>query len=83
MIALTSGMVFLIKAGILSGALLRDPLLCATALLMARWPDYAHFIFGTVAAACFFIPVGNTTDNGNVTRSMKASNQGLARRKIS
>jgi len=56
-IALTSGMAFLIKAGILSGVFyIQSAALYATALLMARWPDYAHFIFGTVAAACFFIP---------------------------
>jgi hypothetical protein len=23
---------------------------------MALFPDYAHFIFGAVAAACFFFP---------------------------
>jgi serine/threonine-protein kinase len=23
---------------------------------MARYPDYAHFIFGIVSAACFFFP---------------------------
>lgn len=56
-IALSSGMVFLIKAGILSGAFyIQSVALFATALVMARWPEYAHFIFGIVAAACFFFP---------------------------
>ncbi|MDG2384288.1 MAG: serine/threonine-protein kinase [Pirellulaceae bacterium] len=56
-IALSSGMVFLIKAGILSGAFYIQAIaLFATSLAMARWPNYADFIFGTVAAACFFFP---------------------------
>ena len=33
----------------------RAPLF-VTAGLMALFPDYAHFIFGVVGAACFFFP---------------------------
>ena len=56
-VALSSGMVFLIKAGILSGSFyIQAVALFATSLVMARWPRYGHFIFGTVAAACFFFP---------------------------
>jgi serine/threonine-protein kinase len=50
-------MVFLVKAGILSGAFYAQALaLFITAGLMAIFPDYSHFIFGIVAAACFFFP---------------------------
>jgi serine/threonine-protein kinase len=56
-LALTSGMVFLIKAGILSGSFyIQAGALFATAIAMARWPDYAHVMFGVVSAACFFFP---------------------------
>ena len=56
-LALTSGMVFLIKAGILSGSFyLQAGALFATAIAMACWPDYSHAMFGIVSAACFFFP---------------------------
>ncbi len=56
-LALTSGMVFLIKAGILSGSFyVQAGALFATAMAMARWPDYSHAMFGFVSAACFFFP---------------------------
>ncbi|MEZ6103278.1 MAG: serine/threonine-protein kinase [Pirellulaceae bacterium] len=56
-LGLSSGMVFLIKAGMLSGSFyVQAVALFATALAMARWPEYAHLIFGLVAAACFFFP---------------------------
>ena len=56
-LALTSGMVFLIKAGILSGSFyIQAGALFATAIAMACWPDYAHVWFGIVSAACFFFP---------------------------
>ncbi len=57
MLGIINGMAFLIKAGMLSGAFYVQAFaLFATAALMALFPDYAHFIFGPVAAACFFFP---------------------------
>jgi serine/threonine-protein kinase len=56
-LALISGMVFLVKAGILSGAFYVQAFaLFATAGLMAWQPRWAHLIFGVVSAACFFFP---------------------------
>ena len=56
-LGLVTGMVFLAKAGILSGEFYVPAIaLFATSGLMARYPDYAHFIFGVVSAACFFFP---------------------------
>jgi serine/threonine-protein kinase len=56
-IGLISGMVFFVKAGILSGSFyFQAAALFCTAFLMALYPKYAHFIFGTVSAACFFFP---------------------------
>jgi serine/threonine-protein kinase len=50
-------MVFMVKAGILSGAFyLQAAVLFLTAGVMALLPDYAHLIFGVVSAACFFFP---------------------------
>jgi len=57
LLAISSGAVFLIKAGILSGSFyVQAAVLFATSVLMARWPDYAHYLFGFIAAACFFFP---------------------------
>ena len=56
-LALVSGMVFLAKAGILSGRFyLQAAALFATALVMAAVPDFAQTIFGVVSAICFFVP---------------------------
>ncbi len=56
-VAIAAAMIFFIKAGILSGTFyFQAVLLFATALVMARFPRYSHFIFGVVAAACFFVP---------------------------
>jgi serine/threonine-protein kinase len=56
-VALAVGMVFLVKAGILSGSFyLQAAALCATSIPMAHWPDYSHLMFGIVSAACFFFP---------------------------
>jgi serine/threonine-protein kinase len=50
-------MVFMVKAGILSGQFYIQALaLFVTAGLMAWQPDFAHLIFGVVSAACFFFP---------------------------
>ncbi len=56
-LALVSGMVFFVKAGILSGVFyIQAALLFLTAAPMALFPNVAHTIFGLVAAACFFVP---------------------------
>jgi eukaryotic-like serine/threonine-protein kinase len=56
-LGLVTGMVFLAKAGILSGEFyIWAVLLFLTAIPMALFPDYAHFIFGIVSACCFFFP---------------------------
>jgi serine/threonine-protein kinase len=56
-LGIINGMVFLAKAGILTGAFYVQALLMfATAGLMAYFPDWAHFIFGVASAACFFFP---------------------------
>jgi serine/threonine-protein kinase len=56
-LAVISGMVFLVKAGILSGAFyVPAAALFLTAGLMAVWPRFGLSVFGFVAAACFFVP---------------------------
>jgi serine/threonine-protein kinase len=56
-LALSSGMVFLIKAGILSGSFyVQAAALFTTSIYMAYRPTYATFVFGIVSALCFFIP---------------------------
>jgi len=56
-LGLITGMVFLVKAGILSGWFyIQAAALFLTAILMALFPPYAHLIFGIVSAACFFFP---------------------------
>lgn len=56
-LGLTSGMIFLVKAGILSGSFYFQAfLLFLSAIAMARWPAFSHLIFGTVSAICFFFP---------------------------
>jgi serine/threonine-protein kinase len=56
-LALSSGMVFLVKAGILTGTFYFYAIvLFLTAFPMAAFPDYSHVIFGIVSAACFFFP---------------------------
>jgi serine/threonine protein kinase len=61
-LGLVSGMVFLVKAGILSGAFyVQAAALFATAGVMALWtrtglPPLGISLFGIVSAACFFVP---------------------------
>ena len=56
-LGLVTGMVFLAKAGILSGEFyIWAALLFITAIPMALFPNYSHFIFGFVSACCFFFP---------------------------
>lgn len=56
-LGLVTGMVFVVKAGILSGTFYFQAFsLFLTAIIMAFWADYAHFAFGLVSAGCFFFP---------------------------
>jgi len=56
-LAILGGMIFLIKAGMLSGSFYFSAAACfATAVLMALFPSIGLFLFGFVTAACFFIP---------------------------
>jgi eukaryotic-like serine/threonine-protein kinase len=61
-LGLVSGMVFLVKAGILSGAFyIQAAALFATAGVMALWsrtglPPLGISFFGIVSAVCFFVP---------------------------
>ena len=57
MLGVSSGVVFLIKASMLSGSFYFQAIaLFLTTIAMAWWPDYGHLIFGLVAGMCFFIP---------------------------
>jgi serine/threonine-protein kinase len=54
-LAVLGGMVFLVKAGILSGSFYIDAAACfVTAGLMALFPSVSLFLFGAVSAAGFF-----------------------------
>jgi serine/threonine-protein kinase len=56
MIAVTNGMLFMIKAGILSGDYYIQAALTFLAIFPMAWfPRFAPIIFGVIAAACFFI----------------------------
>ncbi len=56
-LGLFAGTVFVVKAGILSGSFyFQAVLLFLSAFAMALVPDFAHLIFGAVAAFCFFVP---------------------------
>jgi len=56
-LALFAGLVFFVKAGILSGAFyIQAAALFATALVMCAVPAWQHVIFGLVSGACFFVP---------------------------
>jgi serine/threonine-protein kinase len=55
MIAVTNGMLLMVKAGILSGSFYLQAVAVFAAILPMVWlPRFAPLIFGTVAAACFF-----------------------------
>jgi len=57
LLGIVSGMVFLVKAAMLSGVFyVQAVVLFGTSILMAVFPDYAHIIFGIISALCFFIP---------------------------
>jgi serine/threonine-protein kinase len=56
-LAVLAGMVFLVKAGMLSGSFyIAAAASFGTAILMALFPSVDLFLFGAVSAACFFIP---------------------------
>lgn len=56
-LGISSGVVFLIKAAMLTGSFYIQALaLFATTFAIARWPNYGHLIFGVVASLCFFLP---------------------------
>ena len=56
MIAVTNGMLFMVKAGILSGFYHFQAAAVMLAIPPMAWfPRFAPLIFGTVAAACFFV----------------------------
>ena len=57
LLGVISAMVFIIKAGMLSGVFYFQAaaLLLAT-IPMALIPQHAHLIFGIVSALCFFVP---------------------------
>ena len=56
-IGLISGMVFMVKAGILTGKFYAQAIaLFTTAVAMAVFPKQSLFLFGVVSAICFFIP---------------------------
>jgi serine/threonine-protein kinase len=57
LLAVVAGMVFLVKAGMLSGSFYISALvLYLTAVPMSIWPDYGPLMFGLVSGLCFFIP---------------------------
>ena len=56
-IGLISGMVFIVKAGILTGKFYSQSVaLFLTSVLMAMFPRYSLILFGVVSAICFFVP---------------------------
>jgi serine/threonine-protein kinase len=56
-LALLAGIVFFVKAGILSGTFyVQAAVLFATAVAMCLVPEYQHILFGLVSGACFFVP---------------------------
>jgi serine/threonine-protein kinase len=57
LLAVAAGMMFLVKAGVLTGIFyVAAIVMFATAVLMARFPDYGVLMFGVAIAGCFFFP---------------------------
>jgi serine/threonine-protein kinase len=57
LVAVITGMMFFVKAGILSGAFyIQAGCLFLTAAVITIWPSWAHLIYGAVAGLCFFVP---------------------------
>jgi hypothetical protein len=56
-LAIAAGMVFLVKAGVLSGSFyLAAIAMFATAVFMAIFPQVGILLFGIATALCFFVP---------------------------
>jgi serine/threonine-protein kinase len=56
LLAVVAGMVFLIKAGILSGSFyFQAAVMFSTSVAMAKYPSWAMVIFGFASGACFFV----------------------------
>ncbi|QEG20971.1 serine/threonine-protein kinase [Mariniblastus fucicola] len=56
MLALIAAMVFLVKAGILSGQFyVHSALMCVTAIVMMLHPEGSMILFGVTSASCFFL----------------------------
>ncbi len=56
LLGVMAGMVFLVKAGMLSGSFyIHAAVMFATAILMAIWVKYAMGLFGFASAGCFFV----------------------------
>ncbi len=74
MLGIISAMVFLIKAGMLTGAFYwQVGAMLVAAVLMAVFPTWAHLIFGVIAAGCFFVP------GYQYSQRRKVSRQGTAK----
>lgn len=57
LLGVITGMIFFIKAGILTGAFyIQAACLFLTSVAMALFPQLAHLIYGFVAATCFLVP---------------------------
>jgi serine/threonine-protein kinase len=57
LLAVIAGMVFAVKAGMLSGSFyVSSAALFLSAIPIAKWPDYGPLLFGLVSAVCFFVP---------------------------
>nr|WP_315850166.1 serine/threonine-protein kinase [Rhodopirellula maiorica] len=57
MLGIVTAMVFLIKAGMLTGAFyVQAVALLVASVLMALYPPWAHLIFGIVGGGSFFVP---------------------------
>jgi serine/threonine-protein kinase len=57
LLAVIAGIVFTVKAGMLSGEFYASAaLLFLTVVPMALWPEYGPLMFGMVTAWCFFVP---------------------------
>ena len=57
MLGVISAMVFVVKAGMLTGLFYFQAVaLFAASILMAIAPRWGHLIFGVTSALCFFIP---------------------------
>ncbi|MEM9825274.1 MAG: serine/threonine-protein kinase [Planctomycetota bacterium] len=57
LLGVISAMVFIIKAGMLTGSFyLQAAALLLASVAMSLLPEFSHLIFGVVSALCFFVP---------------------------